>query len=122
MKAIKRQLLAMPLALSATIVALCFTALAQQPKKIPRIGFLNALFPTTNPARIEAFRQGLRDFGYVEGKNIIIEYRYAERKVDRLPTLAAELVRLKVDFIHERLTRNPCGEGCDEYNPHCHDQ
>ena len=89
----------MPLALSATIVALCFTALAQQPKKIPRIGFLNALFPTTNPARIEAFRQGLRDFGYVEGKNIIIEYRYAERKVDRLPTLAAELVRLKVDVI-----------------------
>ena len=89
----------MPLVLSATIVALCFTALAQQPKKIPRIGFLNALFPTTNPARIEAFRQGLRDFGYVEGKNIIIEYRYAERKVDRLPSLAAELVRLKVDVI-----------------------
>ena len=112
----------MPLALSATIVALCFTALAQQPKKIPRIGFLNALFPTTNPARIGAYRQGLRDIGYVEGKNIIIEYRYAERKVDRLPTLAAELVRLKVDVIHERLTRNPCGEGCDEYNPHCHDQ
>jgi len=72
---------------------------AQQPKKIPRIGFLNALFPTTNPARIEAFRQGLRDVGYVEGKNIIVEFRYAERKVDRLPTLAAELVRLKVDVI-----------------------
>jgi putative ABC transport system substrate-binding protein len=98
-KPIKRQLLAMPLALSATIVALCFSALAQQPKKIPRIGFLNALFPTTNPARIGAYRQGLRDIGYVEGKNIIIEYRYAERKVDRLPTLAAELVRLKVDVI-----------------------
>jgi putative ABC transport system substrate-binding protein len=72
---------------------------AQQSNKIPRIGFLNALFPTTNPARIEAFRQGLRDVGYVEGKNIIIEYRYAERKFDRLPALATELVRLKVDVI-----------------------
>jgi putative ABC transport system substrate-binding protein len=98
-KPIKRQLLIIPVALSATIVALCFFALAQQPKKIPRIGFLNALFPTTNPARIEAFRQGLRDVGYVEGKNIIIDYRYAERKVDRLPALAAELVHLKVDVI-----------------------
>jgi ABC-type uncharacterized transport system substrate-binding protein len=72
---------------------------AQQLAKIPRIGFLNALFPTTNPARIEAFRQGLRDAGYVEGKNIVLEYRYAERKVGRLSTLAAELVRLKVDVI-----------------------
>jgi len=72
---------------------------AQQPKKIPRIGFLNALFATNNPARIEAFRQGLRDVGYVEGKNIVIEYRYAQRKFDRLPALAAELVRLKVDVI-----------------------
>ena len=72
---------------------------AQQLAKMPRIGFLNALSPTTNPARIEAFRQGLRDVGYVEGKNIVIEYRYADRKVDRLPTLAAALVRLKVDVI-----------------------
>jgi len=72
---------------------------AQQSKKIPRIGFLNALFPTTNPARIEAFRQGLRELGYAERKNIVIEYRYAERKVDRLPALAAALVRLKVDVI-----------------------
>src|SRR5262245_36701822 len=72
---------------------------AQQLAKMPRIGFLNALSPTTNPARIEAFRQGLRDVGYVEGKNIVIEFRYADRKVDRLPTLAAALVRLKVDVI-----------------------
>ncbi len=85
--------------LGAALFAFCFSAEAQQPKKVPRIGFLNALFPTTNPARIEAFRQGLRDVGYVEGKNIVIEYRYAERKFDRLPALAAELVRLKVDVI-----------------------
>ena len=72
---------------------------AQQSGKIPRIGFLNALFPATNPGRIEAFRQGLRDAGYVEGKNIVLEYRYAERKVGRLSALADELVRLKVDII-----------------------
>jgi len=72
---------------------------AQQPKKIPRIGLLFTNFPSTNVAREEAFRQGLRDLGYVEGKNIFIEYRYAEGKQDRFPGLAAELVRLKVDVI-----------------------
>ncbi|MBI4526672.1 MAG: ABC transporter substrate-binding protein [Deltaproteobacteria bacterium] len=72
---------------------------AQQPKKVPRIGFQSAASPSANAARIEAFRQGLRDLGYVEGKNIVIEYRYAEGKIDRLPDLAAELVRLKVDVI-----------------------
>jgi putative ABC transport system substrate-binding protein len=72
---------------------------AQQPTKIPRIGFLAASNPSAASARNEAFRQGLRDLGYVEGKNIVIEYRYAEGKLDRLPTLAAELVRLKVDVI-----------------------
>jgi putative ABC transport system substrate-binding protein len=74
-------------------------ATAQQPTKIPRIGFLFALSPSVVSARIEAFRQGLRDLGYVEGKNIVIEWRFAEEKPDRLPTLAAELVRLKVDII-----------------------
>ena len=77
------------------LLAPCTAVEAQQLAKMPRIGFLNALFPTTNPARIEAFRQGLRDIGYVEGKNIVIEYRYAERKFDRLPALAAALVRLR---------------------------
>src|SRR5262245_29840358 len=72
---------------------------AQQPTKIPRIGFLGGSSPSAISARIEAFRQGLRELGYVEGKNIIIEYRYAEGKLDRLPELAAELVRLKVDII-----------------------
>ena len=72
---------------------------AQQPKKVPRIGYLTATSPSAIPARTEAFRQGLRELGYVEGKNIVIEWRYAEGKLDRLPALAAELVRLKVDVI-----------------------
>jgi putative ABC transport system substrate-binding protein len=74
-------------------------AQAQQPKKVPRIGYLSVTSPSTNPVRTEAFRQGLRELGYVEGKNIVIEYRYAEGKLDRLRELAAELVRLKVDVI-----------------------
>ncbi len=72
---------------------------AQQPTKIPRIGFQSAAFPSANAARIEAFRQGLRELGYVEGKNIVIEWRYAEGKLDRLSEFAAEWVRLKVDVI-----------------------
>ena len=72
---------------------------AQQPTKIPRIGYLTAGSLSAQSARIEAFRQGLRELGYAEGKNFVIEYRYAEGKFDRLPELAAELVRLKVDII-----------------------
>jgi putative ABC transport system substrate-binding protein len=87
------------LALSAVFLAFSFPAAAQQPKKIPRIGFLSSVSPSTISARVEAFRQGLRELGYAEGKNIVIEYLYAEGKPDRLPSLAAELVRLKVDVI-----------------------
>ena len=72
---------------------------AQQQTKAPRIGYLGATSRSTNPARIEAFRQGLRELGYIDGKNIVIEYRWSEAKSDRLPPLAAELVRLKVDLI-----------------------
>jgi len=86
-------------ALCALLPALCASAQAQQPKKVPRIGFLMAVSPSTIPARVEAFRQGLRELGYVEGKNIVIEWRSAEGKLDRLPALAAELVHLKVDVI-----------------------
>jgi len=80
-------------------VANVSVAEAQQPTRIPRIGYLilGPLFPISD--RTEAFRQGLRALGYVEGKNIVIEWRSAERKLDRLPTLAAELVRLKVNII-----------------------
>jgi putative ABC transport system substrate-binding protein len=80
-------------------VANVCVAKAQQPTKIPRIGYLNTFSLSALAERIEAFRQGLRELGYVEGKNIIIEWRHAEGKFDRLPALAAELVRLKVDII-----------------------
>ena len=72
---------------------------AQQPTKIPRIGFLITSSPSTIAPRIDAFRQGLRELGYVEGKNIVIERRHADGKSDRLPALAVELVNLKVDVI-----------------------
>jgi ABC-type uncharacterized transport system substrate-binding protein len=72
---------------------------AQEPTKVPRIGYLGITAPSAMTARYEAFRQGLRELGYAEGKNIIIEWRTAEGKLDRLPALAAELVRLKVDVI-----------------------
>jgi putative tryptophan/tyrosine transport system substrate-binding protein len=81
------------------LLALGVIAEAQQPKKIPRIGYLGAASPSTNAGRREAFQQGLRELGYVDGKNIVIEWRSAEGKLDRLPALAAELVRLKVDVI-----------------------
>jgi len=81
------------------LFALCFSAQAQQPTKILRIGYLSSDSPSTIAVRIEAFRQGLREFGYVDGKNILIEWRFAQGKADRLRGLAAELVRLNVDVI-----------------------
>ena len=87
------------IAFVVTFVMCGVAALAQQPAKVPRIGFLGATSPSTISARIEAFRQGLRELGYVEGKNIVIEYRWAEGNFARLPDLAGELVRLNVDVI-----------------------
>jgi putative ABC transport system substrate-binding protein len=89
----------MLLALSAMLFALCLPAVAQQQTKVLRIGFLAGTKPAAVAARIAAFRQGLRELGYVEGKNIVIEWRYAEGKADRERELAAELARLKVDII-----------------------
>jgi ABC transporter substrate binding protein len=74
-------------------------ARAQQTGKVPRMGFLGLASPSTFASRLEGFRQGLRDFGYVEGTNIQIEYRWAEGRYERLPELAAELVRSNVDLI-----------------------
>ena len=87
------------LALGAMLLALSYYASAQQPARILRIGILVTSSASFISARVEAFRQQLRTLGYVEGKNIVIEYRYAEGKPERLPDLAAELVRLKVDVI-----------------------
>ena len=83
----------------AVLLAVGVIADAQQPKKLPRIGFLSAASSSAISARVEAFRQGLRELGYADGKNILIEWRFAEGKSDRLASLAAELVRLKVDVI-----------------------
>ena len=87
------------LTLCAMLFALSVSAAAQQPKKVPRIGYLSTIDPASESARSEAIRLALRELGYIEGQNIAIEYRYAEGKLDRLPELAAELVRLKVDII-----------------------
>jgi len=84
---------------AGALLAVAIMVEAQQPTKVPRIGFLTATSSSTISDRSEAFRQGLRELGYMEGKSIIIEWRYAEGKLDRLPALAAELVRLKVDVI-----------------------
>ena len=84
---------------AAMLLVTAGLAEAQQPTKMSRIGFLTAGSSSTIPTRIDAFRQGLRELGYVEDKNIVIEWRFAEGKLDRLPALVAELVRLKVDVI-----------------------
>ena len=84
---------------AVVLLAVAVIAEAQQPKKVPRIGYLSSSDPATESARAETIRLALRELGYIEGQNIAIEYRYAEGKRDRLPELAAELVRLKVDII-----------------------
>jgi putative ABC transport system substrate-binding protein len=80
---------------------LCPLGVRAQPQagKVPRIGFLGVTSPSDRPSLLDAFRQSLRDLGWVEGRNIVIDYRYAEGRLGRLPDLAAELVRLKVDLI-----------------------
>jgi putative tryptophan/tyrosine transport system substrate-binding protein len=92
------------LVVSAMLLALSFPTQAQQPKKVPRIGVLGSLSGSSSSdlIRTEAFRQGLRELGYVDGENIVIEYRYADGKFERLPGLAADLVRLKVDILVAR--------------------
>src|SRR5919106_6516263 len=86
-------------ALFILLFALCFSAQAQQTTKIPRIGYLSASSASEAAPRTGPFRQALRELGYIEGKNLIIEFRYADGNFDRLPGLGAELVRLKVDAI-----------------------
>jgi len=90
---------ALSILIAIVVLAFGLIAEAQQAGKVPRIGFLSGSPPSSITARTEAFRQGLRDLGYVEGKNIVIEWRSGEGKRDRFPALAADLVRLKVDVI-----------------------
>src|ERR1041384_6815368 len=85
--------------LTIVLLSSVSSAQAQQPKPYARIGFLGATSPSVEAGRIEAFRDGLRELGYVEGKNTVIEWRWAEGNLERLPMLAAELVRLNVDVI-----------------------
>ena len=85
--------------LGISVLGAPLAAEAQQTGKVYRIGYLSAGSSTSNPRVLESFRQGLRELGWIEGQNIVIEYRWAEGRFDRLPDLAAELVRLKVDVI-----------------------
>src|SRR6266576_6311265 len=81
------------------VLAVAVITEAQQTTKIPRIGYLLAGIPSSDSSRSEAIRLALHELGYIEGQNIVTEYRYTEGKLDRAPELAAELVRLKVDLI-----------------------
>ena len=95
--------------LCALLLALSFPAQAQQAKKVWRIGVLSGGY-SAQVGQLEALRQGLRELGYVEGQNIVIEYRFSEGKHERLPNLAAELVRLKVDVIYACCPGGPTSE------------
>jgi putative ABC transport system substrate-binding protein len=87
-------------ALCSTLFAPCFPTEAQQPGKVPHVGFVASSGDANNPGpTVEAFRQGLRDLGYLEGKNIQVEYRYIEGKSERIPSLVSELLQLKVDVL-----------------------
>jgi putative tryptophan/tyrosine transport system substrate-binding protein len=85
-------------ALYAMLFALCSLVEAQQPARVYRLGLVSSSSRDQSP-REDAFRRGLRELGYVEGKNVVIDYRYSQGKSDRLPALLAELIRLKVDVI-----------------------
>jgi hypothetical protein len=98
--------------IAVTLLTVLVIAEAQQPKKVPQIGYLTGSSPSARSARIEAFGQGLRELGYVEGKNIVIEYRYAEGKLDRMTELAADLVRLNVEVM--------AGNRWRDADPFCH--
>ncbi len=85
--------------LCTLLLTLSFSAEAQQPTKIPRIGYLGTVGPEARNPNFETFRRGLRDLGYIEGKNILLAHRSLEGKMDRIPSLVAQLVQLKVDII-----------------------
>src|SRR4029450_6859253 len=90
---------AVPILVAVILLTVAVVTEAQQPKKVPRLGYLSSFEPAAESARAEGIRLALRERGHIEGQNITIEYRYAEGKIDRAPELAAELGRLKVDII-----------------------
>ena len=91
-----------------------------QPKKVPRIGYVSSGDPSTE-SRLAAFRRGLRELGYIEGKNIQLEYRYVEGKVNQAQSLITELVQLKVDVLVVGIsTSDSCSQGGDQNDSHCH--
>ena len=100
------------LALGAMLFALCGSAAAQQAGKVLRIGFLDGGIASSRAGLLDAFRQEMNKLGWIEGKSIIIEYRFADQKSERLPELAAELVRLRVDVIV--VGGLPGGFSCEE--------
>ena len=107
--------------LATSVVAWFHPSDAQQTKKVPRIGMLSQLAIPTSWAGIEAFRQGLRDLGYIEGKNILVEYRYAEGKLDRVPDLVDELVQPQSRCTcHDGTRHDPCSQAGDQDDSHCH--
>ena len=112
-----------PFFLAASMLICVHLAEAQQPGKIFRIGFLDNSTASGSAVLLEAFRQELSKLGWIEGKNITIEYRFAEQKNERLPELAAELVRLKVDLIVVAgRTVGVSGEESYHYHPHRDDE
>jgi putative tryptophan/tyrosine transport system substrate-binding protein len=90
---------ALPILVAVVLLCVALIAEAQEPKRVPRIGYVSPVEPTRESARAEAIRLALRELGYIDGQNIAIEYRYTEGKAERFPELLAELVRLKVDII-----------------------
>src|SRR5215510_2443558 len=95
---------ALVVSLGLSVVAMPWAVDAQRVERLYRIGLLERTSPTTNATNLEGFRQGLRELGYVEGKNLVLEYRSADGLDERFPDLASELVRLKVDLILSRGT------------------
>ena len=99
MKPLAAAVAKLSLVVAVSILAVPLVANAQPAGKVHRIGYLGVTTPNSAARSMEAFREGLRELGWIEGQNIVIDYRFAEGRFDRLPDLAAELVRLKVDVI-----------------------
>ena len=107
--------------LVTVLLAIVSSATAQQPKKVPRIGFLHSASASSVAGRREAFQQGLRELGYVAGNNIFVEYRFGAGEADRIPLAAAELVQVKVEvLVTGAASRNTRSQGSNDDNSNCY--